>query len=205
MMYAGQPPSCKYTKWVLWYNNWRWKLTRYEADSKAAPIGESPRASHIFLFDLTYYAGTKKVFFRRVKRSQAKFWTSRGDEDLVLRHMASRCMMFCVRNAPSMIRYAEPRKKCQHFQDNVSGNNLRRVEDPSNSIVDSLWLWERLMTALVSYDPDSSCEKTCPEPVQCPKRYACNGIQVRIGQRKCCRVDKGVKVYSRFIKASNHK
>ena len=116
-----------------------------------------------FLFDLTNYAGTKKVLLRGIKRSQAKFRSSSRDEDLVLRHMASWCMMFCVRYAPSMVRYAESRKKCQLFNDNFL------------AVTYALWRIQPTVLLIVFDSEKAWWPHSCPmTQIPVPKRPAQN-------------------------------
>lgn len=57
---------------------------------------------------------------------------------------------------------------------------LRRVEDPSDSVVDSLAGGECLVTTFVGNDPKSGGGETGAESVKRPERTRCNPVEGRM-------------------------
>ncbi len=56
------------------------------------------------------------------------------------------------------------------------------MENPTDSIVDSLGLGERLVAAFVGDDPKTGGEQARPEGVYSPKAESGDGVQQRVGQ-----------------------
>ena len=55
---------------------------------------------------------------------------------------------------------------------------VRRVKDPSDSVVQGLGLGERLVSTLVREDPQTGANKTIGEAVQCPDGESSEGVEV---------------------------
>jgi hypothetical protein len=88
-----------------------------------------------------------------------------------------------------------------HGPMNGVGLDLRRVEDPTDGVVDCLRLGKRLVTALVGDDPETSGEETGPEGIERPEGETCDGIEERMGQGQRGRVDERVQVLSQPVEA----
>lgn len=58
------------------------------------------------------------------------------------------------------------------------------MKDPANAVVDKLGLRKRLVTALVSNNPEASRKETRAEAVEGPKREACSGIEQGVWEGK---------------------
>lgn len=104
-------------------------------------------------------------------------------------------------DAPRVIRYAEPalntstgkdqkRKSTDHMLVTVmttqrvtaETRHVRRVEHPTDGVVDDLGLGKRLVTALVRDDPKAGGKKAGKECVERPKHEARGRVEVRVGE-----------------------
>ena len=81
--------------------------------------------------------------------------------------------------------------------------NSRRVEDPSDGVVDRLALRERLVSALVGNNPEARREEADKEGVERPEGEARGGVEVGAGEREVLWGEERVEVAGGGVKATN--
>lgn len=81
---------------------------------------------------------------------------------------------------------------------------IRRMDNPTNSIVDKLGFRERLMATLMSNDPETSREEAGPEAVEGPERETSEPVSVWVGKLNYGGVNERVEVGCRLVDATNH-
>jgi hypothetical protein len=79
------------------------------------------------------------------------------------------------------------------------------MQNPADEVIDELGFRERLMTTLVSNDPETSCDKASGKSVEGPERKAGNGIKVGRGKGEMLGGEKGLNVRGNFINDGNEK
>lgn len=82
---------------------------------------------------------------------------------------------------------------------------IRRVDEPTDGVVDGLRLGEGLVTTLVPDDPEAGPKEARPEPIQSPKREAERCIEVRVGKRESSGSNERVQVSGTLVEAENDK
>lgn len=85
------------------------------------------------------------------QREQTLLCSGLGDKDLVASQVARRSVVTSVRDSPRVVR-----------------NEESRVQDPTDGVVEGLGLTGSLVASLVSTDPETSHDKSLPEPVHGP-------------------------------------
>ena len=85
----------------------------------------------------------------------------------------------------------------------VEFGNLRRVEEPTDGVVDRLGLGKRLVTALVGDDPEAGAEESDKEGVERPEGEARGGVEVGAGEREVFWGEERVEVAGGGVKAAD--
>lgn len=83
--------------------------------------------------------------------------------------------------------------------------DLRRMQSPTNTIVDKLGFREGLVTTLMANDPETSREETGPEAIQAPERETSEPVRERMGQVDNSRINECVQESRSLVDGANHK